>query len=205
MHKFVPWSGGQGTLMKGLNPDHLTTELSCSQPLHILSSEQILESICSCSHFTDEATEAQRGQAACLLSLCCSLPATEFSFLCKHQSPQCHEARGPSWPHRCPSVASLWGLELGGVRLPVSAQTPPSQLLLPPNMCFFDKMEHKEPASWRGWLCGHRGGWPIINTPTSCVRSCSKLLTSGVITLERGMPSAHLPYHRIWDSQEQSR
>lgn len=128
MHIFVPWSEGQGTLMRSLNPDDLTTELTCSQPLHILSSEQILESICSCSHFTDEATEAR--QLVCLAYAALYWPQNSPS--CANTSaPQRHEARGPSRPHRCPSVASLWGLEPGGVRLPVSAQTPPASSSFP--------------------------------------------------------------------------
>lgn len=60
---------------EGWNPDELAAELAVLAALHSLSSSQVPESTCGGSHFTSEAAEAQSGQAAFLLSLCCSPPA----------------------------------------------------------------------------------------------------------------------------------
>lgn len=124
-----------------------------------MSFQQILEARYSCSYFTDEATEAQRSQAACLPPSHCSLdqlqnsPLAMGTPLAAAMKPGTH-----SQAHRCSQPCLLLSLE-SGVRKgapPVSPTISWSQSPLSTTH-FFGEMEQGESGPWRVQPSGRQG------------------------------------------------
>lgn len=153
---------GQGTPIWDMNSDSLTPELTVLVTvIHIVLIAHIWSRI-QLFHLTDEAIEAQRGQAACLLRSPCSLPAPEFSFSCANSTVPGNncEARDPFCaPRMFPMLPFLWGLESGARKgaLPLSLSPFPEATPPPPPRTSLVKQNRKNLLPGGCGLCGHQG------------------------------------------------